>query len=66
MGIYTNLGKGQKILEVKVQQKYRWVKWRQMSAAIDKSIRSVDSVTSFNMEHEITRLLAYYKNSITR
>ena len=36
-----------------------------MSAAIDNSIRSADSVTSLNIEHEITRLLAYYKNSIT-
>ena len=34
-----------------------------MSAAIDNDIRSADSVTSLNIEHEGTRLLAYYKNS---
>ena len=37
-----------------------------MSAAIDNDIRSADSVTSLNIEHEITRLLAYYKNSIPK
>ena len=37
-----------------------------MSAAIDNDIRSADSVASLNIEHEITRLLTYYKNSITK
>lgn len=32
----------------------------------DNNIRSVDSVTNLNIEYEISRLLGYYKNSVTK